>query len=305
MSDEEVKGMKLRVQSVLYGNEPGRIRQAVEHLNRAADFAIAAGVFTEVRMVYGDCSPDPALEPEFVAELEKSSYALSEFEHRFFDQNLGSALGHNRLLQEEDDADYVLIMNPDIMMAPTALLELMVPFASKGVGMVEAKQIPIEHPKVYDPRTGATSWAATACAMIPAAVFNEIGGFDHETFFLYGDDVDFSWRVWLSGRSVIYRPSALAYHDKRLGAGGKWVPGEMEKYYSAEAALLLAYKYSRVDMVDRIINDFEAAEAEHFAKVLVNYRRREQEGRLPAQIDSNHKVAKFIAGAYAEHRFVM
>ena len=57
----------LRVHSVLYGNDPSRIDQAIAHLERAADIAIAGGVFGKISLVYGDCSSTPELEPAVVA----------------------------------------------------------------------------------------------------------------------------------------------------------------------------------------------------------------------------------------------
>ena len=72
--------------------------------------------------------------------------------------------------------------------------------------MTEARQTPVEHHKEYDPQTGVTSWAATALAMIPYAVFQEVGGFDEKTFFMYCDDVDFSWMVREAGYQIIYGP---------------------------------------------------------------------------------------------------
>lgn len=294
----------LRVHSILYGNEPDRIRQTVAHLERAADFAISRGVFSSVTVVYGDCSPEPVFTAAAVDEIAADCVAISGFEHRFFDANLGSAQGHNRLLEDLED-DYVLVMNPDIMLAPNTLIELMRPFSRPKVGMVEAKQLPIEHPKHYDPVTGETIWAATACTLIPAKVIKELQGFDHTTFFLYCDDVDFSWRVRLSGRTVIYQATAPVFHDKRLGKGGSWVPGEAEKYFSAEAALMLAHKYSRPDLVEIILADFRNATQPHFTKALETYERRAKEGSLPEPIDPRHSVAVFTSGAYSPHRFEM
>ena len=293
----------LRVHSVLYGNEAGRIDQAIEHLERAADVAIAGGVFNEVALVYGDCSPTSELKKVVFRHVQPKS-ALHSVEHRYFDSNLGSAQGHNRLLEDLED-DYVLIMNPDIMMAPNALVELAKPFVDVRTGMVEAKQLPIEHPKKYDAVTGETSWAATACTLIPAQLIRELNGFDHETFFLYCDDVDFSWRVRLAGKKVIYRPSAVAFHDKRLGAKGKWVAGGAEKYYSAEAALLLAYKYHREDIVADTLKYFKCTSEDTLLAAAEEFEARRNKGKLPMQIDAGHKVAVFKDGAYALHRFVM
>lgn len=294
---------RLRVHSVLYGNEPHRIDQAISHLEKAARIALTAGAFDQVVLAYGDCSSRDDLRATVQAHKREGS-SLADVEYHFFDANLGSAHGHNRLL-EVGESEYVLIMNPDIMMAPNAIVELARPFADGKVGMAEAKQLPIEHPKQYDPASGDTSWAATACTLIPRAILSRLEGFDHQTFFLYCDDVDFSWRVKLSGHRVVYCPEAAAFHDKRLGERGTWAVGWAEKYYSAEAAMLLAYKFSREDLADEIATHFESGGDEVWLKAAQEFRRRQAAGELPSQIDPGHKVAVFTNGAYAPHRFAM
>lgn len=294
---------RLRVHSILYGNEAHRIDQAVAHLERAAHIALKAGVFDNIVLAYGDCSPKDSLRTT-VCSYDREDSALASVEYHFFDANLGSAQGHNRLL-EKGDSEFVLIMNPDIMMAPNAIVELARVFSDKRVGMAEAKQLPIEHPKQYDAGTGDTPWAATACTLIPRDVISTLTGFDHETFFLYCDDVDFSWRVKLAGYRVVYCPAAAAYHDKRLGEGGQWNVGWAEKYYSAEAAMLLAYKYSREDLAKEMLGYFERSEDPVWLKAAGEFVRREKSNELPKQLDKDHKVAVFIDGAYAKHRFKM
>jgi len=292
----------LRVHSVLFLNQPDRIRQTVAMVDRAVDHAIANGFYAEARMVYGDCSPVPVLSEEDVVDIRENLYALSEFEHFYFGKNLGSALGHNRLLEAASGED-ILIINPDIMLAPDAIVELAKSLRVARVGMAEAKQLPIEHPKCYDPITGETSWAATACTLIRGASIVSLGGFDHESFFLYCDDVDFSWRIRLGGEKVVYVPTALAFHDKRLGRGGQWVPGAAERFYSAEAALFLSYKYSREDLTERWLSEFEASGDSNFLKAAASFRDRKEKNALPQQIDREHRVAQFLNGNYAEHRF--
>jgi cellulose synthase/poly-beta-1,6-N-acetylglucosamine synthase-like glycosyltransferase len=46
---------------------------------------------------------------------------------------------------------------------------------------------------------------------MPRSVFLELGGFDTD-FFAYFEDVDLSWRAWLAGYRVVYRPSSRVYH---------------------------------------------------------------------------------------------
>lgn len=300
--ENDVKRM-LRIHSVLYLNEPGRIAQTIHHLDRAVDHAIAKGRYGSAVLIYGDCSPTPIFSPEDLEALRSEMYALKRFDYRYFDANLGSALGHNRLLDDLKREEDVLIINPDIMLAPDAIVELSAMMRDSRVGMAEAKQVPIEHPKHYDVITGETSWAATACTLIRGGTALDLNGFDHETFFLYCDDVDFSWRVRLSGQKVVYVPSALAFHDKRLGSGGNWEAGGAERYFSAEAALFLSYKYCREDLTDRWIGEFEASGEENFMKAAASYRKRKAEGSLPKQLDRDHKVGCFVDGNYAPHRF--
>lgn len=297
----------LRVHSVLYGNEPERVGQSVAHLNRAADLAIAAGVFRSVSLCYGDSSPRTCLNDEFLDTVRASSSAITRIDYLFFDGNLGSAKGHNTLIADaqiqETEWEALLIMNPDVMLAPDALIELARPLDDRHVGIVEARQLPIEHPKEYHKSTGETGWATTACALIPMDVIRELDGFDQETFFLYCDDVDFSWRARLAGRRIIYQPSAVVFHDKRLGANGQWAPTTSEQYYSAEAALLMAYKYSRMDITARLLKNFAASDVPHLRKAANEFDRRKEAGELPKQIDCGGIVAEFVGDYYTKHRY--
>ncbi|MDI6772677.1 MAG: glycosyltransferase family 2 protein, partial [bacterium] len=49
-------------------------------------------------------------------------------------------------------------------------------------------------------------------------VFLEVGGFDAD-FFMYHEDVDLGWRLWLQGYRVEYVPGAIVYH--RLGGSSR------------------------------------------------------------------------------------
>ena len=301
----------VRVHSVLYGNDPERIMQTVAHLDRAADLAIAQGAATTVSLVYGDSSPRPVLDMDDLQMMRDRFTALSSIETVFFDGNLGSAKGHNTLIEQayaniragDAQCDSVLIMNPDVMLAPDALIELAKPFELEANALVEARQLPIEHPKEYNPVSGETDWATTACALIRLPVIKELNGFDADSFFLYCDDVDFSWRVRLAGYKLIYQPSAVVFHDKRLGSGGAWKPASSEKYYSAEAALFMAHKYSRPDIVERLLKVFSESDIDHLSKAATAFLARREKNKLPKPLDKSGKVAKFFGDFYTEHRF--
>ena len=183
------------------------------------------------------------------------------------------------------------------------LIELGGALARANVGLVEARQLPIEHHKHYDQVTGETSWVSMACVLMPAALFRELRGFDAATFFMYGDDVDFSWRVRLAGFKVIHQPSAVAFHDKRLTNEGGWVASAAERYYSAEAGLLLPYKYSRRDLTDKYLEGFANSGDEYQLKAANAFQLRLKTGQLPTPIDPDHTVAEFIDGGYGPTRF--
>jgi GT2 family glycosyltransferase len=220
----------------------------------------------------------------------------------FFGENLGHGGAQNRLA-DAALTDLILVANPDVIPTARALSILASTLGDASVGIAEAKQLPLEHPKDYDRATGATSWCSGAFSMMRAEVFRAVGGFDHETFFMYCDDVDLSWRIRATGRAAIMQPAAVVHHDKRLSASGSWIPTGSERYYSAEAALLLAHKWSRPDIVESIAAAFSAGDDPIEHSALAELRRREAGGLLPAPLDREHRTADFGDGTYGTHRF--
>lgn len=57
--------------------------------------------------------------------------------------------------------------------------------------------------------------AKGACTIFPRSLLQKIGFFD-EDFFIFFEDTDLCFRVWLSGYKVIYEPKSVIYH---VGAG--------------------------------------------------------------------------------------
>jgi GT2 family glycosyltransferase len=294
----------LRVQSVLYNNRPEDIAMTLASLARASELALASGGFRSVEVAVGDCSDEPRLSDDFLREMRAAHPQIAGIDYNHFGENIGSAGGHNRLLTSAG-TDFILVMNPDVRIAPRTIVQLAAPFASPNTGIAEARQLPVEHPKDYDVVSGVTSWASTACAMIPLRTLRALRGFDAANFFLYCDDVDFSWRVRLLGMKVIFEPSAVAFHDKRLSVSGGWVASEPERYYSAEASLLLTWKWSRADLCRHYLAQFEASDDPHMRRAALEFRRREAAGLLPASLDPNQRVAQFVGINYAKHRYVL
>ena len=153
-----------------------------------------------------------------------------------------------------------------------------------------------------DPKTGEEPWGAMACVVIPSAVFKKLGGLDEKNFFLYCDDVDFSWRLRLNGYKVIYRPRAFVYHAKRIDDKGGVQPTNAELYYSAEAALLMAYKYSDDARLKRFLELFEKG-SEQQKKAAAEFYRRKENGLLTERLDKDHKIASFTEWGYSLNRY--
>lgn len=225
-------------------------------------------------------------------------------EYLYFDCNTGTAKGHNRL-GKKCTSDYMMIMNPDVIVSPHFFIEMMRPFEDTCIGLVEARQTPCEHPKEYNMTTFETTWSTTACVIFPTKIFEEIHGFDSQSFFMYCDDVDFSWRIRLQGYKLFYQPLAPVFHAKQLASDGGWQPTAAERYYSAEAALMLAHKWSNSKLLARLLWDFKRSKNEDLIKAANVFLIRRKEGNLVRPLDKEHKVATFIEGGYAKHRFIM
>jgi GT2 family glycosyltransferase len=303
VSDESGSGPRsLAVQSVLYGNAANDIVRAGLAVANSVALARKDHMVDAWALLIGDCSPEPVLGAAHLATLRDAVEAAGgRLSYEAFGKNLGSAAGHNALARL-DQSELMVILNPDAQVAPDSITVL-ARTVRGDVGIAEARQVPLEHPKFFEPTTGATSWASTACAMTTREAFDRVGGFDSETFFLYCDDVDYSWMLRLAGYRVVFEPAAAVFHDKRLTTSGDWPAGAAEIYYSAEAAILLAYKYSRPELVNAILRRFRRQGSEETLKAVAEFEARRREGRLPRPIDPDHKVAEFVRDNYAVHRY--
>lgn len=294
----------ISVQSILYGTDPAAVARTLEAIDASAALGRAEGLGGGVRVTLGDASPERVFSDDDVARLRERCTSLEALDYQFFDENTGTAKGHNRLAAE-NDTTFLVTSNPDIVPDPWALWHMAALFDDPATGMVEAKQLPVEHPKEYDARTGETGWAATAFAMTRRSLFDDLGGFDEQTFFMYCDDVDYSWLVRESGHKVLFQPAALAFHDKRLSLAGTWQPTSAETFYSAQAALLLAHKWSRDDVVARVLDDFSTSPVAEYRDAASEFLRRRDTAGLVARHDPEHLVGEFENGYYTTHRYAL
>jgi GT2 family glycosyltransferase len=163
--------------------------------------------------------------------------------------NLGFAGAHNRFIAESDA--YVLLpLNPDTVMAPDYLFNLLEVFADPKVGAATGKMMKFElsadgsrvldgtgivmsrgrragergqlqvDKQQFDKLHRVFGVSATASAYRKSALegvrINDNEYFD-EDFFAYWEDVDLSWRLQLAGYEAAYVPQAVIYHSRVAG----------------------------------------------------------------------------------------
>ncbi|WP_082955253.1 glycosyltransferase family 2 protein [Tepidimonas fonticaldi] len=126
--------------------------------------------------------------------------------------NLGFGGGVNAAL-ESCTADYVLLLNQDAIPEPGVLEELWAVARAddERVAAWEMRQLPYEHPKAYDPVTLDTPWVSGAAVLLRTQALRSVKGFEPRIF-MYGEDVDLSWRLRCQGWRLRYVPRCTVVH---------------------------------------------------------------------------------------------
>ncbi|MEI6478396.1 MAG: glycosyltransferase family 2 protein [bacterium] len=171
--------------------------------------------------------------------------------------NLGFAAGNTIGIKKalEAGADYCFLLNPDTVISKTCLEELS--GASDGNTILQPLILLHENGQATDlvntwgnplhylgfsyaggnkesrPSGGGTdiALASGAAVLFPRQVFENIGYFD-ETFFMYHEDVDLSWRARLAGYQIRSLYAAQVWHKYTFSKNSR-------KFYFAERNRLL------------------------------------------------------------------
>jgi hypothetical protein len=291
----------LRISVVLHHQPASGVLRLARSLAHSVRLARADGLVGPALLRFGDCGSDaPSLR---AADLDGLRAELGDdlaVELTAFDANLGHGGGQNALAADLTE-DLLLVINPDTVAEPLLVTRLVERFSDPRVGVVEARQLPVEHPKEHA-ADGTTPWASMACAMLRAAAVREVGLFDAETFFLHGDDVDLSWRMRLAGWAVVHEPRARVFHDKQIGEEGYIAPSAAERVQGPLGTLLLAWKWSLDDELEPLRGQLLGGTADQQEAVRL-FDERRAEGRLPERLDGEGRVASFVAGNPGRHRF--
>lgn len=158
--------------------------------------------------------------------------------------NVGFANGCNLGIKAADaGSDYLVFLNYDTVAAPDWLKELTAAAErNPDAGIITSKILLHDKPDVINstgthmqylgfgwsgdfgkPNSdalaeGDVAAASGAAMLVKREIIDHIGGFD-EFFFMYHEDTDLSWRVWLSGRRVVFAPKAVVFHKYHFGKG--------------------------------------------------------------------------------------
>jgi len=117
--------------------------------------------------------------------------------------------------------DFLVFLNPDIVVSPNWLEVLVACFERDGrVGVVSPEVLPPGwRPREADVPSVELATVPGCAMMVSRTAWEDIGGFD-ETIFLYWEDTDFCWRAWLRGWRVLEALETHVFHDEGHGGGG-------------------------------------------------------------------------------------
>ncbi|RKP50852.1 glycosyltransferase [Trinickia fusca] len=143
---------------------------------------------------------------------------IAEDGHRFAavsvdaGENVGFGRGHNANIAR-GNAAFCLVTNVDLTFDSQGI-ENVVRTATTDddrVAAWEFRQKPYEHPKCYDPVTLEVNWASSACVLFRRSAFEHVGGYEPRLF-LYGEDVELSYRLRDHGYMLRYCVDAVCWH---------------------------------------------------------------------------------------------
>lgn len=161
--------------------------------------------------------------------------------------NEGYAAGVNRGVRGST-GEFVALLNPDSRAHPDFLAEAVAVLRREPDIACVASKVLDESGSVIDFVRPGLSWygqgfklhegspdpdvadterdvlfGTGSSLVLRAQTFLDVGGFD-ERYFMFFEDVDLGWRLWLAGHRVRYVPTAVTYHRHHgtMGSVGPW-----------------------------------------------------------------------------------
>ncbi len=126
--------------------------------------------------------------------------------------NIGFGRGHNANLQKAK-SNFFLVSNVDLEFEFETLAILLKEAVTDApdVAAWECRQKPYEHPKNYNPVSGDVQWCSSACVLFRTTAIQSVDGYEPRLF-MYGEDVELSYRLRDCGHRLRYVPQATVWH---------------------------------------------------------------------------------------------
>jgi GT2 family glycosyltransferase len=175
--------------------------------------------------------------------------------HDNTENNLGFSKAYNKLIAEaiQRGAEYFLVINPDIELMPDALEKLVKEIESdqqlgsvmpkllrwdfankthtqtidscglglkKGLVFYDIGQAELDIGQYDNSKAIGASGAAALYRISSLQTVAENGNFFDEHFFMYKEDCDLAYRLFLAGFKSKLVPHALGFHDRTVSGGG-------------------------------------------------------------------------------------
>jgi GT2 family glycosyltransferase len=207
-------------------------------LRRCLQSVKAQTVISEVEVIVADNdSPDDSgtLAKELLADWPNGQFVS-------LGHNYGFCGGNNRAAQRAS-GKYILFLNPDTWLEPDCLEKLLADVQQTGAGGGGPLVLEYGSDDVQDngasgfdifgipvapssSNVGGPVLSCSGCALlVQQQLFWKIGAFDEE-FFMYGEEQDLFWRIWMAGRSVRLTTAARLHHRGEANsnpAGGEGI----------------------------------------------------------------------------------
>ena len=98
--------------------------------------------------------------------------------------------------------------------------------------------------------------AKSAASIVRKDVFDKAGGFDAD-FYMYLEETDLSWRIWLAGYRVVFVPRAIVYHafggKKKQVKARSYYPKHVVRYYGCRNYITTLIKNLGLRNLSRVL----------------------------------------------------
>ncbi len=221
----------------------------------------AQTIFSQIEVLVADnCSQDGS--DETAARLMIGWPNARFIQHG---ANLGFCEGNNQAALSAR-GEYLFFLNNDTWLEPDCLEKLLAGARSQRVGAATPLVLNYDDDSVqlvfgvtfdifglpaFAPRSAAFCeiFMPPGCSyLVEADLFRQVGGFDKEIF-LYADELDLSWRIWIAGRTCAGIPTARLHHRWAANVNPKgdekiveFRTSDSKRFYANRNNLMVALK---------------------------------------------------------------